>query len=168
MTRAMFKRLLADASGATAIEFAVFTSILFFVFLAIFDFASVLIGSHRLGQAVSAAADDAFVNRAAAPFTTIPNYVINASGSSSTTVAVTCNGTTACTNSSRACACLSGSGIYSAAICSAACTGSGHSTNQTAGYYMTINASTPYTGIIVPTGLMGSGTTSRSVTVRLQ
>jgi Flp pilus assembly protein TadG len=165
---AMIKRLARDISGGMAVEFALLTTSLFFAFLAVFDFAGLLIGAHRLSQAVSASADDAFVNRASVSFTAIPTYVINASGLSSASVTALCNGSATCTNTSRACACLTTTGTYAAATCGSVCSGSSYSANQTAGYYLTVTASYPYSGVIVPAGMLQSATVSRAVTIRLQ
>jgi Flp pilus assembly protein TadG len=159
-----------DRRGFATTELALLTACFFFAFMAVLDFGSFFVSEHRLGQAVAAAGTGAFANRTSVDYSAIEVYVRNASGQSGATVSVTCNGVAspACTNSSRTCACVSSSGTYTGATCGQACSGTGYSANQTAGYYLTINASNPYSAVILPTSIMKNSTIRRTVTVRLQ
>ncbi|MBO9574662.1 MAG: pilus assembly protein [Sphingobium sp.] len=172
MTR-LFYRLRRDAKGAATVEFAVISVFFFFVIMGGMDIAMYYIQQSKLGSAVSAGSASAFQNRATVDYTALQTYIRQASRApAGTTVGVTtsCNGgTTTCANTGRTCACLSQSGSYvSAASCTAACTGTGMTSNSTAGYYLTITASYAYRPVLLPHGFMTGKSVQRTSTIRLQ
>ena len=164
------RSLRQNTSGVAAVEFALLTTSLFFGFLAVLDFGYFLVGEQKLGQAVSAAALSSFQNKNAVTFSSIPTYVQQAADApASVTVTTSCNGVAgACTNTSRTCACINSSGVYSAATCAATCSGTGMSANQLAGYYLTINASYNFPALIAPKSMLKNANVSRAITIRLQ
>jgi Flp pilus assembly protein TadG len=166
---AWLKTFMQATGGTAAIEFAVLTSAFFLTFLGVLDYGTYFVQDSRLAQAVSDQGNYTFKNLAAPSFTesTIQTYIRQASGSSAT-VTVTCNGgsdNTSCNSAMTSCSCLSTGGVYAtAASCGASCSGTSYSTGAVSGYYLKINASYSFPGMMV----LKNASVSRSVTVRLK
>lgn len=159
----------AGEEGAATIEFALLT-LFFFVFaLLALDVASYYVQRSQLAAAVSGASVSAFANRTAVPLANLPAYVQNAARlPSAPQVSIACNGiANGCVNTGRSCACLSTGSTYVPATCGGSCP-AGTTTGSTAGYYMTITASTQYRALVLPKGMLNGTPITQSVTVRLQ
>ncbi len=164
---------LRDSRGSATIEFALLTCFFFVIMLGVLDFGMFFIQRSNLSGGVSTASIHSFANRDAVAFANIPAMVTAASrapGGSSVAVTVTCNaGTTSCANTSRACACLTTANTFvEASSCGAPCTGGNMTSGSTAGYYLTIAASYPYTPAVLPRGALGSAIVQQTAVVRLQ
>ncbi len=166
------RRLGRDTRGVATIEFAAWSAVFFMGMLIALDFGMWRTYQLRLSSAVEQGSMMAFKNRATlngADTDAIKAYIIAAAHvpTGDVTVQATCaNGTAsgACVATGRQCACISGSTpTYVAAACGAAC---GDST--TAGYYLTISATVPYTPVVVANAALTGKTMADKVTVRLQ
>ncbi len=166
----MIRRLLRNRRGAATIEFALLATFFLGVMLVALDIGTYLIQRSSLRQAVSAAATSSFAQRDTVSYAAIPDYVRRAARAPATTLVTTsCNGGTACTNSTRSCACLSRTATYvPAASCGAPCSGSGMAAGATSGYYLRISASYAYQPLVLPRGLLTASSISETATVRLQ
>ena len=166
MARQFLSRLHRDESGAALVEFSLWTVLFFFAAMAGLDFGSYYLQRGAADEGVSAAAVSAFAKRDNVNFTDLPAYVRSLSDDPALTVTTSCNGGT-CTNLSRICACLNGTGGYvAAAACGDPCTGM--TAGSTAGYYLTISASKPYEPLMLPSAAIGSEQIRLIATVRLQ
>ena len=167
MTRQFLSRLHRDESGAALVEFSLWTVLFFFAAMAGLDFGSYYLQRGAADEGVSAAAVSAFAKRDNVNFADLPAYVRSLSDDPALTVTTSCNGVAgSCTNLSRTCACLNGTGGYVAAACGASC--SGMTAGSTAGYYLTIRASKPYEPLMIPTNGITGEQISLVATVRLQ
>jgi hypothetical protein len=85
--------------------------------------------------------------------------------STAPTVTVGCNGGTSnCVNSSRTCACVSGTTpTFTSAACNSSC-----ADGSLAGYYMTIDVSASSQTILVSSSVLGGLTQKRRAVVRLE
>ncbi len=166
----LLRALRQDSRGVAVTEFAIWATLFFFGVMAALDFGDFYIKRGQLNDALAVSTVGAFQNRDNVAFADIQAEVRNMAQSQSLTVTVTCNGgPAACTNSSRTCACLLTNGNYAAAAsCGATCTGGGVTANSTAGYYLTVTATRPYSPMILPSGVLGGGSIRQSATVRLQ
>ena len=157
-----------DQRGVATIEFALLSVLFFFVMTAALDLGMWYQQRLRLDSAVEQGGMIAFNQRAtvdAAAAANITTYVGAAAKlASAPTVTITCNGAT-CVNSSRTCACISGSGpTYTTAACNSTC-GDG----SLAGYYMKISAVATSSTLLVPAAMLGGTMTqTRAALVRLQ
>ncbi|MAF28534.1 MAG: hypothetical protein CL820_05505 [Croceicoccus sp.] len=161
----LFRQIRYDASGAVAVEFALWTVGLFLLVAAGLDFGLYYIQRSQVDESLSATAISAFDSRSNVAFTTLPAYARALSGDNAMTVAVKCNGVAgSCTNLTRTCSCLNSDNSYTAQACGTVCTANGTS----AGYYLTLDASTNFSSVIVPSAVVGGGKISRSTTLRLE
>lgn len=168
----LFRRLRDDRRGVAAVEFALWSVLLFMMLVPALDIGLFLIGRSNLGGAVEAAAIKSFSTRDTVDFASIPGYVRASSGianPNNITVTVGCNGgtgncinTNASTSTTRTCSCLNANGTLSTVSCSGSCT------VGNPGYFMTITASYPYQTVVLPSRRLGLDRVSQSVTVRLQ
>ncbi|MDT0576839.1 TadE/TadG family type IV pilus assembly protein [Croceicoccus sp. F390] len=162
-------RLGADEQGAVAIEFALWSLGFFLALLAAFDFGSFYLQRSTTGEAVSAAAVQSFVTRDDVNFTALPAYVRTSAEIPSLDVELACNGVAgSCTNLSRRCACLNKDGGYTQANCGTICPVGRASTGSTAGYYLSIRASAPFSPMLLPDGVLKDSVVQQHGTVRLQ
>ena len=164
---------LRDSRGSATIEFALLTCFFFAIMLGALDFGMFFIQRSNLSGGVSTASIHSFANRDAVAFANIPAMVTAASrapGGSNVAVTVTCNaGTASCANTDRVCACLTTTNTFvEASSCGASCTGGNMTSGSTAGYYLTIAASYPYTPAVLPKGALGSAIVQQTAVVRLQ
>lgn len=160
--------LASDRSGAAATEFALWAALFFMVALGAFDLADLYWRRSQMSAAVSAASIEAFNQREDVNFADLGAYVRALADRDSIEVSVACNGTEdSCTNLNRTCACLRQTGTYVARTCGEMCTGTDMTEGVTAGYYLTITATEPFSPVLVPDGLTGS-VLSQSATVRLE
>ena len=163
------RNLWRDTGGVAAIEFALMTTAFFVTFLGVLDFGTYFVQDARLTQAISDKVNNTFKNRDAVDLTEagIQTYIRQSTGTNAT-VTVTCNGgtsNTTCDNTLASCKCLSSSGTFAtAASCGTACTGTGYSSGAVSGYYVKINATHSFPGMI----LLKNSSISRAVTVRLK
>ena len=119
----------------------------------------------QVDESLSATAISAFDQRSNVPFTNLPTYARALASDDTLSVTVRCNGVAgACTNISRACACLNADASFTAQACGTVCTANG----TTAGYYLTLDATTNFNSVIVPGQAVGNGQISRSITLRLE
>jgi len=161
--------LARDERGVAAIEFAILTSLFFFVICVAMDFGALYLERSKMNEAVSGAAVNAFTSADNVSFTALPGYVRALADDSALSVTTACNGVAgACTNLSRSCACLKNNGSFTAATCGNSCTGSGVTTSSTAGYYLTVAATQTFHPIIVPRSLLENAQITQQATVRLQ
>ena len=161
----LFRQIRDDDSGAVAVEFALWTVGLFFLVAAGLDFGLYYIQRSQVDESLSATAISAFDTRNNVAFSSLPAYARALSGNEALSVAVKCNGVAgSCTNLSRSCSCLNSDNSYTAQECGTVCTANGTS----AGYYLTLDASTNFSSVIVPSGVVGDGRISRSMTLRLE
>lgn len=167
MKKPFLKRLKSDDRGSATIEFAVFASMFFMVMMVALDFGMYLTYQLRLNAAVEQGSMLAFNNRNAIDAQQIDNYVAAASRlpGGTVTVDVECNGSSSCTNTSRQCACLSADGqsFTAAASCGSICP-----SGSTSGYYLGIEASYPYSAVVVPNKYLEGTNIRRTSMVRLQ
>ncbi|WP_395396617.1 TadE family protein [Novosphingobium sp. BL-8A] len=155
--------VLADESGVVAVEFALWSTLLFLVISIGLDFALYYIQRSKVDEALSATAISAFNARLSVPYSDLPAYMRTLSENGSLETALSCNGQlNACTNTSRECACLQADGTYHAQACASACTGM----TTTAGYYLTIRSRSGFAPFMVPRSLTSD--IVRQTTVRLQ
>lgn len=154
-----------DENGAVAVEFALWTASLFFVVAAGLDFGLYFIQRSQMDESLSATAISAFDARDNVAFSSLPQYARALANNDAMTLAVRCNGTAgSCTNLSRSCSCLNGNGSFTAQECGTVCTANGTS----AGYYLTLDATSNFQSMIVPGEMVGGGQISRSTTLRLE
>jgi len=165
MIRRHLIRLARDERGVATIELALLSVLFFFVMTAGLDLGMWYQQRLRLDSAVEQGSMIAFNSRASVDAPAITTYVRDAAKlSASPTVTITCNGAT-CVNSSRSCACISGSTpIYTAAACNSVC-----ADGSLSGYYMRINAVATANTMLVPAAMLGGQMTqTRNAVVRLQ
>ncbi|QQN74173.1 TadE/TadG family type IV pilus assembly protein [Croceicoccus sp. YJ47] len=161
----MIRSLRDDETGAVAVEFALWSMLFFMVVASALDIGSFFMKRSRLDEALSASAIVAFDNRENVRFDQLPAYVRALSDDTATSVILSCNGVVdACTNMDRSCACISADGGYSAYTCKATCPDNG----ARAGYYMTVEATTPIEALIIPQRAFGGDTVTRATTLRLE
>ncbi len=161
-------RFLRDRRGVATIEFALLSSLFLLATLSSLDAGMFLIRRSQLSNALDTAALSSFMARSNVGFANLPTFVTQASRLANATVSVGCNGGAGnCVNSNRQCACLGKAGGYVAATCGATCAGNVTS-GSTAGYYMTIRATSAYTPIVLPTGAFAGASTDQQITLRLQ
>lgn len=159
------RRIHDDESGNAAVEFALWSVGLFFLVAAGLDFGLYYIARSQVDESLSATAISAFDQRSNVPFTNLPTYARALASDDTLSVTVRCNGVAgACTNISRACACLNADASFTAQACGTVCTANG----TTAGYYLTLDATTNFNSVIVPGQAVGNGQISRSITLRLE
>lgn len=155
--------LLADERGVVAVEFALWSTLLFLVISIGLDFALYYIQRSKVDEALSATAISAFNARLSVPYAELPATMRALSETPALEVGLSCNGqANACSNTARECACLQADGTYHAQACASACSGM----TTTAGYYLTIRARAGYTPFMVPRSLTSD--IVRQTTVRLQ
>lgn len=159
----MMRNALADESGAVAVEFALWSALLFVVISFGLDFGLYYIQRSKVDEALSATAISAFNARLNVPYGELPTYMRTLSENEALEIGLSCNGTAnACTNTSRECACLGADGSYHAQACASACSGMA----TTAGYYLTIRSTSRFSPVFAPRSMTGD--ISRQTTVRLQ
>lgn len=169
MMRNFFIRLHRDESGMAVVEFSLWSALFFLAAMVGLDFGAYYLERGAADEGVSAAAISAFSKRENTNFSDIPAYVRALSDNQGLTVTTSCNGVAgSCTNMSRTCACLNGSGTYVAASCGATCTGTGMAAGSMAGYYLTIRATKPYEPMLLPSNLVTPESVNLTATVRLQ
>lgn len=169
MMQKRMARLRRDEGGVATVEFALWTTLFFFVAIVAIDFGAFFIERGRMNEAVGAAAVASFSSADNVNFANLPTYVRGITGESSTAVTTSCNGVdNACTNFARTCACLKSDGSYVTAACGNICTGEGVTGGSTAGYYLTIKATRPYQAMMVPDSAIDNALISQAATVRLQ
>lgn len=160
------QRLRSNERGTATIEFALL-SVLFFVALsAALDIGLWYQQRLRIDTAVDQGAMIAFGSRTNVDQAAIGTFVAAAAKlSTAPTVVIGCNGGTSnCVNSSRTCACLSGSTpTFTTAACNTSC-----SDGSLAGYYMTIEATATSQTVVVPATMLGSMTQKRRAVIRLE
>jgi Flp pilus assembly protein TadG len=167
MIRRHLLRLRDEQRGVATIEFALLSVLFFFVMTAGLDLG--MWYQQRLDSAVEQGAMIAFNSRTTVNQASIGTYVAAAAKlASSPTVTVGCNGGTSnCVNTSRTCACVSGttpSPTYTTAACNSAC-----ADGSLAGYYMNIKAVATSNTLLVPAAMLGGAMTqTRSAVVRLE
>lgn len=159
------RQLRFDNRGNATIEFAFISLFFFSVMMVTLDFGMYLHYRLRLGAAVEQGGMLAFNNRSNIDATQISNYVIAASRLTGTvSVDFKCNGSSSCTNTNRQCSCLAADGkSFTATSCGGNC-----SDGSTAGYYMNIAATYPYSAMVVPNQWLNGTTIAQSTMVRLQ
>lgn len=164
----MIRRLLSctrDERGVATIEFALLSVLFFFVMTAGLDLGMWYQQRLRLDGAVEQGSMIAFNSRTSVDASAIQTYVGAAAKLAATpTVTITCNGGT-CVNSSRTCACISGTApTYTTAACNSTC-----ADGSLSGYYMRINAVATSNPMLVPAAMLGGAMTqTRTAMVRLQ
>ncbi len=169
MIRRHLLRLRDEQRGVATIEFALLSVMFFFVMTAGLDLAMWYQQRLRLDSAVEQGAMIAFNSRATVNTATIGTYVAAAAKlSAAPTVTVGCNGGSSnCVNTSRTCACVSGttpSPTYTTAACNAVC-----ADGSLAGYYLNIKAVSTANTLLVPAAMLGGTMTqTRSAVVRLE
>lgn len=162
-------QLARDLRGVAAVEFALYSSLFFTVVMGGLDFGEYHIARSEIDKAVGAASVSAFETRDNVDFGGMQAYVRALAEDNALTVTTSCNGVVgACTNSvSRTCSCLKTDGTYVATTCGDPCTATGTTTGSTAGYYLTIRASRPFTPMLLPEGALSGKTIAREATTRL-
>jgi Flp pilus assembly protein TadG len=169
MIRRHLLRLRDEQRGVATIEFALLSVLFFFVMTAGLDLAMWYQQRLRLDSAVQQGAMIAFSSRASVNPSAIGTYVAAAAKlSAAPTVTVGCNGGTSnCVNTSRTCACVSGTTptpTYTTAACNATC-----ADGSLSGYYMNIKAVSTANTLLVPAAMLGGTMTqTRSAVVRLE
>ncbi|API58238.1 hypothetical protein BSL82_02075 [Tardibacter chloracetimidivorans] len=167
MKKLFIKRLKSDDKGSATIEFAVFASMFFMVMMVALDFGMYLTYQLRLNAAVEQGSMLAFNNRKAFDKQQIENYVAAASRlpGGTVTVDVECNGSSDCTGAIGQCVCLSpdGQSFTAADSCGKECTG-----GSTSGFYLSIDASYPYSAVVVPNKYLEGTNIRQTAMVRLQ
>lgn len=160
-----------DQSGSVAIEFALWTVLVFFAFLPILDFADYLVEQQQLSSAVADTALVAYNQRSATTLNTsqLITFATGASGLGTGNVAATfiCNGGSQDCGTpaiNRTCSCASGSPLtYTASgICGSTCT-----SGTPSGFYLTVQATHTHSSMVLNPFLDGKVITM-STTVRLQ
>lgn len=160
-----FRQLREAEDGAVAVEFALWTVGFFLVIAVALDFGFYFMQRSQMDESLSATAVSAFSSRDNVAFASLPDYARALSGDGAMTVALSCNGVSqSCTNLERSCSCLNADASYTVQECGSVCTASGTS----AGYYLTIDATSQFGTVIVPDRLLGDGQISRSMTMRLE
>lgn len=158
-----------DTRGVAVTEFAIWVTLFFFGVMIALDFGDYYIKRGQVSDALSATSVTAFQTREAVNFSAIQTNVRNMAQNQAITVSIGCNGgTNNCTNTGRTCACLQANGSFTAKDCGSTCTGSGVTTNSTAGYYLTVTANRPYKPMILPDSLLDGANIVQKTTVRLQ
>lgn len=156
-------RWLRDESGAIAVEFALWTALLFFLVSAALDFGIFHLQRGRIDDALAAGAVHAFAQRDTVGFDRLPATIRALAEDDALTVAISCNGGAApCTNFQRSCSCLAADGQHVAATCSTVC-----ADGASAGYYLTIDARSAFRPVLVPGRVLGGDEIRRAVTLRL-
>lgn len=169
MIRRHLLRLRDEQRGVATIRFALLSVLFFFVMTAGLDLAMWYQQRLRLDSAVEQGAMIAFSSRASVNQSAIGTYVAAAAKlAAAPTVTVGCNGGTSnCVNTSRTCACVSGTTptpTYTTAACNATC-----ADGSLAGYYMNIRAVSTANTLLVPAAMLGGTMTqTRSAVVRLE
>lgn len=160
------RRLAADTRGTATIEFALLSVFFFVALTAVLDIGIWYQHRLRLDSAVEQGAMLAFGTRSNVDQAAIATFVAAAAKLSiAPTIKVGCNGGTSnCVNSSRSCACVSGTTpTFTAATCNASC-----ADGSLAGYYLTIEASATSTPMVVSSSVLGGITQQRRALVRLE
>jgi len=162
------RRILHERRGVAAVEFALWSTLIFLSLVPALDFGVYLLTGSRLGAIVQQSSIMAFNMRDRdvidpAPLT---NYVTASMPGNGIQAQVICNGgASSCTarKAERQCACVTGLSTYSTSNCAGSC-----ADGSTPGFYLTVRASRSYSPAVVPTRLLEGETISRAVTVRLQ
>jgi len=164
------RTLRRDDRGTAAIEFALWSSILFVVMMVALDFAMFRVYQLRLGAAVEQGAMLSFNNREKLDdLSAISTYVRSAAAlpGPAVSVQVSCNSTTAgCVSKAagRSCTCIGGATpTFTAATCGASCAG-----GSTAGYYMILKATYTYSPVVIPNRWLNNRTMTERAVLRLQ
>jgi Flp pilus assembly protein TadG len=163
MTRPL--RLIRDTRGASTVEFAMWSTLLFVILLFGADFGQYSLMQARLARGVSEASMQAFNTKNAIDTAQLGNMVASAAVLPGTppSVSISCNGAT-CSNASRTCACLGSDGAVGAAVsCSATC-----ATGAKPGYYLTIRASYAYAQPLIDSSPLAGKMMTQVSTVQLQ
>ena len=165
-------RLRRDRPGAAAVEFALWSVLVFGVLMVSIDFGFFLSHHNRLASASAQAAIVAYNRREAGPVdaATLASF-LNASAElpgAPVQTSVTCNGSSsACLvePADRRCVCVSGlRPTYSASsACGAPCP-----SGATSGYYVTVRSDYAFNPIVSPHAFLEKKVIRHSVTVRLQ
>lgn len=169
MIRQLLHRLREDRRGVATIEFALLSVLFFFVMTAGLDIGMWYQQRLRLDSAVEQGAMIAFNSRSSVDQAAIGTFVAAAAKlSTAPVVTVGCNGGSAnCVNTSRTCACVTGTTptpTYITTACNAAC-----ADGSLAGYYLNIKAVATSSTMLVPAAMLGGNMVqTRSAVVRLQ
>lgn len=165
-------RLRRDRPGAAAVEFALWSVMVFAVLMVSIDFGFFLSHHNRLASASAQAAIVAYNRRDAGPVnaSTLASFLNAAAGLPGAPVqtSVSCNGSTsACLAepADRRCVCVSGlTPTYAAsASCGAPCP-----SGATSGYYVSIRAEYAFQPLVSPHAFLEQKVIRHGVTVRLQ
>lgn len=166
------KTLCKDTSGAVAVEFALWSVLLFMVVLVSLDFGVYLLQAGRIASASEQAAvvaynrrDEGAVNSAA--LEQLLNSAARVPGSAVRTK-VTCNGSSGACNvapAARQCACVSGTTptYKSSSACGDICP-----SGATSGYYVTLESEYDFKPFVDANTLLEGKVIRQSVTVRFQ
>ncbi|WP_454278554.1 TadE/TadG family type IV pilus assembly protein [Sphingomonas sp. Marseille-Q8236] len=172
MRRFSFAFLSADRRGVAAIEFALWSLLIFGALVPALDFGLYLLTNAKLSGAVGQASMLTYNMRNASNLDVgkISSYVTAASGlpADGVVVSVTCNGGAqdcSAPAASRVCACVSDGPPISylpTSTCGAPC-----ASGATSGFYVSVGATSRYRSVVKNPWLDGS-TMSNVTTVRLQ
>lgn len=160
--------LLRDRRGVAAVEFALWSTLIFLSLVPALDFGAYLLTGSRLGATVQQASVLAFNMRDQDVIDTAPlsAYVAASMPGSTVQAQIVCNGgASSCgaRKAERQCACVTGVSTYATTSCAGTC-----SNGSKPGFYLTVGANRSYSPAVVPNRLLEGGAISRSVTVRLQ
>ncbi|MDQ1228655.1 TadE/TadG family type IV pilus assembly protein [Sphingomonas sp. SORGH_AS_0879] len=171
MTRKAPSQLLRDTRGVAAIEFALWSLLIFGALLPALDFGVYLVRSARLSSAVEQASILGYNmrNANALDVDRLSRYVVAASAlpADAVTATIRCNGQAqncAVAPSARSCSCVA-PGLPTTYVPASSC-GAPCPSGATSGFYVTIAATSNYRSIIRNPWLDGS-TMASAVTVRL-
>ncbi|MBY8821276.1 TadE/TadG family type IV pilus assembly protein [Sphingomonas colocasiae] len=160
------KGLGRDRRGVAAVEFALWSTLIFLALVPVLDFGVYLLTGSRLAATVQQASILAFNMRDQDVIDTAPLTAYVAASGSGVTASVVCNGGAASCGARKAdrqCACVTGVSTYSSTSCAGSC-GNG----SKPGFYLTVQASRSYSASVVPGSFLEGDRVSRAVTVRLQ
>lgn len=155
-----------DRRGVAAVEFALWSSLIFSVLLVSADFAIFTFYKARLKRAVSAASLAAYNGKDDVDAEMIAKYVTATAAIPGVTpeVSVTCNGGTSCADIDGLCGCISlPDGHFTpTGACSDTCPSQG-----VAGTYLTISARAVYHHVVIPNPWLEGQAMTATAVVRL-
>lgn len=160
------KSLGRDKRGVAAVEFALWSTLIFLALVPALDFGVYLLTGSRLAATVQQASILAFNMRDQDVIDTSPLTAYVAASGNGVTASVVCNGGAAACGtrkSERQCACVTGVATYSSISCGGSC-----ANGSKPGFYLTVQASRSYSASVVPNRFLEGDRISRAVTVRLQ
>lgn len=174
MSDRLLQRLAHEERGMATIEFALLSVLFFVVMTGGLDIAMWFQQRLRLESAVEQGAMIAFNSRNSVDQSAIGTYVAAAAKlATAPVVTVGCNGGTSnCVNTSRTCACISGTSptpTYTALACSTSSAPTTCADGSLPGYYMGIKAVATSNTMLVPAAMLGGAMVqTRSAVIRLQ